>query len=164
VNANQMMRELEQAEQDASVAALHAKYDGTKHAAFYADYMKIAVACEWAFGAWAGLKPDIRQRDGGDGGIDFTLPLLATVDVKGIHEGDQYLAHKVDKPMADIYVLAEYIEARNCAHLIGWVPGPVLKAQPPAKLRPDGYLNHLLQRTQLFPMISLGAMLPQRRG
>ncbi len=164
MNANQMMMELEQAERQASIAALHAKYDDTKDAAFHDDYMNLAVAGEWAFGAWAGLRPDIRERDGGDGGVDFTLSLLATVDVKTIHKGDRFLAHKVGKPMADIYVLAEYIEKTDNARLVGWMPGLVLKASPPAKLRQDGYLNHLIAREQLFAIRHLGAMLPTRRG
>jgi len=118
------------------------------------EYMEMAMAGEFAFGEFCGQMPDLAQRAEGDGGVDFTIMLLTTVDVKTIKQGYQYLLHKVDKPMADLYVLAEYERESKSATLIGWTSRAELKEQEPRTFGHD-YLDFHQHRSTLRPMHSL---------
>jgi hypothetical protein len=122
------------------------------------NYMVMAMAGEFAFGRFCGQMPDLEQRTKGDGGVDFSVPIVMTVDVKTISMGHQNLLHKVDKPMADLFVLAEYDAAKGEAVLIGWTSATELRQNKPQKFGHD-YENYHLHRSALRPMGELGGRL-----
>lgn len=89
----------------------------------------------------------------GDGGIDFTVPLAFTVDVK-CAAIPKYLMHEQGKIVADIYVLGRYLEDSKRCMLLGWETGEKLRAAP---VKPFGYgaNNHYILAGELRPMSEL---------
>lgn len=148
---------------DQAIETRNRKYDGTANAAFDDEYLKIAMLAEWAFAKATGLLPDLKERAQGDGGVDFEMPLLPTVDVKGMKFGYKYLTHKVGKPLADIYVLYECDVNSGETNAVGWAWGTELAAAEQKKLRADGYLSYVIHRDQLHPMADLAHMMVRRR-
>jgi hypothetical protein len=120
-------------------------------------YEDVGMAGEFAFGHFCGLMPDIGERPDGDGGVDFVVPLLFTVDVKTARKAFN-LIHEHGKPFADLFVLAEYFDGTRSASLVGWEYGKRLAAAP---VRDFGYgvLNHYIPREELRPMDELAARL-----
>lgn len=147
-----------------TVAARDPIWAGKQNAAFHSDYLEVAERAEWHFGNEAGLMPNRRNLPGGDGGVDFRFPALLTVDVKGIHYGDELLLHKIDKPIATAYVLVEIDLVKRIGHSVGWVWGTELMNAPVGKVRPDGYDNFKMHRDQLHPMKWFWAMRMVRGG
>jgi hypothetical protein len=82
------------------------------------DYEYVGVAGEVAFAEEFGLDVDTTPRPYGNGGVDFTLP-IGTVDVK-CYRKPYHLLREVDKPHADILVLAGFDDSTGGARLIGW--------------------------------------------
>jgi len=121
------------------------------------EYENVGLAGEFAFGHFCGLMPDIGERPDGDGGVDFVVPLLFTVDVKTARKAFN-LIHEQGKPFADLFVLAEYFDGTRSASLVGWEYGKRLAAAP---VRDFGYgvLNHYIPREELRPMDELAARL-----
>jgi len=95
------------------------------------DYELVGLSGEFAFAEVCGLLPDLTVRPGGDKGVDFTVPLRFTVDVKTARKAGN-LIHEQGKPMVDIYVLAEFDDEKKKATLVGWEYGRNL-AKAPAK-------------------------------
>lgn len=96
---------------------------------------------------WSRLK-------GGDGGIDFTLPLRFTLDVKTFRKAGN-LIQEQNKVTADIYVLGQYCDgAEPTVELIGWEWGSVLGAQP-VKDFGYGIITHYIPRERLRSMSDL---------
>lgn len=93
------------------------------------DHDKVGLAGEFAFGEFSGLWPDTRELVGGDNGVDFTMPLRFTVDVKTFRKPIN-LIHEEGKSFADIFVLAKYIEEWGKGELLGWEWGARLKSAP----------------------------------
>ena len=118
---------------------------------------KVGMAGEVAFGMWSGHCPDFENKPEGDGGIDFTVNLKFTVDVKTARK-PLNLIHEKGKPFADIYVLAGYDEKTGDATLIGWTWGKTLAKQPVATFKHD-VLNHYLDADELDTMESLAERL-----
>ena len=118
---------------------------------------EVGMAGEFSFGEFCGLWPDTESKPGGDGGIDFTVPLKFTVDVKTARKPGN-LIHEQGKPVADIYVLAGYDDQSEKATLLGWQWGATLAAAP---VRDFGYgvINHYIPQSQLRPMSELQARL-----
>jgi len=83
------------------------------------DYDYVGVAGEIAFAREFGLEVDTTARPEGDGGVDFTLSNGLTVDVK-TYRKPYHLLREVNKPHADILVLAGFSDSTGEAHLIGW--------------------------------------------
>jgi hypothetical protein len=121
------------------------------------NYLEMAMAGEWAFGLFSGLLPDFQTRPYGDGGIDFYLPVILTVDVKTV-QGGKNLLHKEGNPFADVYVLADYDRETKQAALIGWAWGRTLRASTPRDFG-RGYRNHHIERENLRPMSDLRRMM-----
>lgn len=143
---------------DDAAKSRHKKYaDHPKDAPLVDDYLVLAMAGEWAFAEFSGLMPDLQERPKGDGGIDFVVPVLFTVDVKTVRDGNNLL-HKVGKPFADIYVLAEYNDVTKKATLLGWTWGTVLQASKPHDFG-RGYTNYHVSRDKLRPMHELARMM-----
>ena len=95
---------------------------------------------------------DLNERPGGDGGVDFTLPIRMTVDVKTARK-PVFLIEKEGLVVADIYVLAGYSDELGRAELLGWTTGALLAAAP---IRDFGYgPNHAIAREELRPMETL---------
>lgn len=88
-----------------------------------ADY--VGMRGEFAFGELIGLHPDTSARPGGDGGIDFVVPILTSVDVKTRRERADgkkcNLLVEQGKVNADIYVQAVLsVDEADC-RCIGWI-------------------------------------------
>lgn len=118
------------------------------------DYEFVGLAGEVAFGIEIGMMPNFDEKPDGDGGIDFTVPLLFTVDVRTARKAG-YLIHEEGKPLrADIYVLAEFDDDAGRAKLVGWEWANALVKAP---TRDFGYgiINHYIHRKKLRPMESL---------
>ncbi len=118
-------------------------------------YESVGLHGEFAFGEFCGVMPDISDRPSGDAGVDFVVPMLFTVDVKTARKANN-LIHEAGKPLADIYVLAEFVD--NKATLVGWEWGSKLAAAP---VRDFGYgvQSHYIPREQLKPLSTLACRL-----
>lgn len=117
------------------------------------DYEYVGLAGESAFAQATGLPPDLTLRAGGDKGQDFLLPLGFSVDVKTARKAG-HLILEVGKPVADIYVLAEYSDETGKATLVGWTWGRLL-AKAPSRDFGYGVINHYIPRAELRPMSEL---------
>jgi hypothetical protein len=121
------------------------------------NYETIGLAGEFAFGRLTGIMPDLSERPTGDGGVDFHLPLVFTVDVKTAEKAFNLL-HEVGKEFCDIYVLAQTDDSGNNARLVGWEWGSTLK-QAPTKDFGRGIVSHYIPREKLKPMSELAKRL-----
>lgn len=117
------------------------------------DHDKVGLSGEFAFGEFSGLWPDTRSLEGGDCGVDFTVGLGFTVDVKTYRKPGN-LIHEQGKPFADIFVLAKYDDETGKSELLGWEWGAILKKAP---VRDFGYgvINHYIPAKDLRPMETL---------
>lgn len=117
------------------------------------EHDKVGLSGEFAFGEFSGLWPDTRSLPGGDCGVDFTIAMWFTVDVK-TYRNPGNLIHEQGKPFADIFVLAKYDDETQKSKLLGWEWGVKLKAAP---VRDFGYgvVNHYIPADQLKSMEEL---------
>lgn len=130
------------------------------HAAIVADCDDIGIRGELAFGEFCGLCPDLSVGMKSDGGVDFVVPLLYTVDVKAA-KGRRNLIYRADKPLnADIYVLADVEDGR--ATLAGWAWKSQLERAEVRDLG-HGIESRFVPREQLRPMGDLEARLWKTR-
>ena len=86
-------------------------------------YELVGLAGEVEFATTFDQPLNLIRRHGGDGGIDFVIPLAFTVDVKCLRDASNLLVEE-GTAAADIYVLAEYSDAtrRRDPHRLGvWV-------------------------------------------
>lgn len=113
----------------------------------------IGLAGEVEFGDVFHQPVDFSRRLSGDGGIDFIIPLRFTVDVKAACN-PTYLIVPVGAVVADIYVLAKYIEPRKTP-LLGWEWGTTLR-QAPTRDFGYGVVNHYIPQGELKKMKELG--------
>jgi len=81
-------------------------------------YDLVGAAGELAFAKEFGIEVDTMSRPEGDHGIDFQTP-AGTIDVK-TYRKPNHLLREVDKPHADILVLAGFDDGTGKAKLIGW--------------------------------------------
>jgi len=117
------------------------------------DYELVGLSGEVAFSEFSGLEVDWEERPSGDKGVDFITPNGMTIDVKTARKAFN-LIHEENKPFADIYVLAQYMDDTEESTLIGWEYGSILKKSP----RKDfGYriINHYIGKNKLKPMQEL---------
>jgi len=121
------------------------------------EHDKVGLSGEFTFGEFSGLWPDTRALPGGDRGVDFTIALWFTVDVK-IYRNPGNLIHEQGKPFADIFVLAKYDDETGKSKLLGWEWGSKLKVAP---VRDFGYgvINHYIPTDQLRSMNELKSRL-----
>jgi len=138
------------------------------------DYEEVGVMGEWAFAEFCGLMPN--TKGGKDGGKDFEVPVVFTVDVKTSKRGDVLLV-EVGKVKADIYVLATVVPdplvmddnkmaavLRQKAVLVGWAWSTQVKVKEP-KVSKFGIINHEVPRDELRPMGELERMMGRmKRG
>lgn len=132
-------------------------------------YEELGVVGEWAFAEMCGLMPRTQPGKGGDGGYDFQLPVVFTVDVKTARKADKLLVEE-GKIKADIYVLARYVESETVeldaravyvsgeAELVGWCWATQVKAVEPRDTG-RGIVNHCVPRESLRPMAELKRMM-----
>jgi len=119
------------------------------------DYEIIGLAGEQQFAVEFGLEVDTKARPGGDGGIDFQLPGVGSVDVKTACRPFNLL-HEQGKTPPDIFVLARF-DRDDSATLLGWEWAEVVIAQP-VKDFGYGVINHYLSANRLRPIETLKAM------
>ena len=135
-------------------------YRAATNNAIVADCDDIGIRGELAFGEFSGLCPDLSVGMKSDGGVDFVVPLLYTVDVKAA-KGRRNLIYRTDRPLvADIYVLADVEDGK--ATLAGWAWKSQLER---AEVRDLGHGkdSRFLPREQLRPMSDLEARLWKTR-
>jgi hypothetical protein len=105
------------------------------------DTHLIGLCGELAFSDRFGVPMDTSLRPGGDGGIDFRLP-IGSVDVKtSRRQLANTLRVEAGTVKAALYVLASYDSETGNAYLVGWEYGTVLRAIPPRKST-AGVTNH----------------------
>mgnify|MGYP003650116573 FL=1 len=117
------------------------------------DYELVGLSGEVAFAEFSGLEVDWEERPSGDKGIDFITPNGTTIDIKTARKAYN-LIHEENKPFADIYVLAQYMDDTEESTLIGWEYGSILEKSP----RKDfgyGIVNHYISKNKLNPMHAL---------
>lgn len=135
------------------------------------NYEDVGVRGEWEFACFSGIMPKLQA--GGDGGVDFELPVIFTVDVKTSRKGDALLV-EAGKVKADIYVLAHFTEkvedadgeARPIgeANLLGWTFATHVKSVEPRDTG-RGVVNHRIPVEKLRPMGELEKMMGKvKRG
>lgn len=117
---------------------------------------RIGLLGEFAFAKLVGIFPDISKKRNGDMGIDFEIPLLATVDVKTRNERDGGLNDTLmlvehNKLNADIYVLAINPSDGGACECVGWMRKENVVRYPLKDLG-TGVLNHQIPATDLHPM------------
>ena len=114
-------------------------------------YNLIGVCGEDAFAKEFNLEVDDSIKPSGDNGTDFVLNLGFSIDVKTAKLPYNLLL-EVGKPVADIYVLADYNNGDT--KLIGWEWGLRL-SQAPTKDFGYGVINHYIPAGNLRPMEEL---------
>jgi hypothetical protein len=127
------------------------------------DYEDVGLMGEWAFACFCGVM--MKLEPGGDGGVDFELPVVFTVDVKTSRRGDNLLV-EAGKVKADIYVLAHYTETdgEGTAALVGWTSQAMVKSYEPYDTG-RGVVNHCIPAEKLRPMSELERMMGKvKRG
>ena len=105
----------------------------------------VGVSGEAIFAKYFGLKINDDIKPEGDDGIDFLLGLNFSVDVKTARKPFNLLL-EVGKPVADIYVLAEYNDGAQ--NLLGWEWGMNL-SQAPTRDFGYGVINHYIPAEEL---------------
>jgi hypothetical protein len=130
---------------------LHA--DHVSHRPLSEGYEDVGLIGEAEFARVSGLPLDLKRRPGGDGRVDFVVPLRATVDIKTARRAFN-LIEEEGKATCDIYVLAEYSDDTSRATLLGWEKGSVL-ARAPVRDFGHGILNHHIPRDRLRPIEDL---------
>lgn len=125
------------------------------------NYEEVGVMGEWEFAKFCGLMP--KMTVGGDGGVDFELPVVFTVDVKTSRSADRLLV-EAGKVKADIYVLAWYMDGEEEGEvtLIGWTSAAAVKANEPRDSG-RGIINHVVEASALRPMDELRVMMGRVR-
>jgi hypothetical protein len=113
----------------------------------------VGLVGEAEFSRQFGVAVDLSRQIGGDRGVDFTVPLRFTVDVKTARN-PVFLICEEGKVVANVYVLAAYNEADHSAELLGWEWGPVL-ARAPVRDFGYGIRNHYIERAALKPISDL---------
>jgi hypothetical protein len=125
------------------------------------DYEDVGLLGEWEFGCFSGQMPKLKV--GGDGGVDFEIPVVYTVDVKTARNPARLLV-EAGKVKADIYVLAHFTEVEDEAQatLLGWTSAHVVKSYEPVDTG-RGVINHAVPADKLRPMDELRAMMGKVR-
>jgi len=118
------------------------------------NYEYIGLLGEANFARKIGQEPDFRKRPGGDHGIDGTLRLRFTYDVKTARIPNHLIQEVGTKNWADIYILAGYLEEEDTTYEIGWEWGVKLQAAP-YKDFGYGIINHYIHASQLRQMSEL---------
>lgn len=117
------------------------------------DY--VGMRGEFAFGELVGLHPDTSARLGGDSGIDFMVPMLASVDVKTRKDNGngkkRHLLVEAGKVLADIYVQAVLSEDETVCRCVGWVRAKDVKLYTPRDFG-RGVLLHPVPEEDLLAM------------
>ena len=111
----------------------------------------VGVSGETIFAKYFGLKINDDIKPEGDDGIDFLLGLNFSVDVKTARKPYNLLL-EVGKPVADIYVLADFNDGDP--YLLGWQWGIIL-SQAPSKDFGYGVINHYIPVEELRSMNEL---------
>ena len=120
---------------------------------FSENYEHVGLSGEFEFGKFCGLMPDVEEKPQGDSGVDFTIPLMYTVDVKTARIPNN-LFHEKGKRFVDIYVLAGYDDESGQSESLGWEWGIKLQ-RAPTKDFGFGVMNHYIKQSDLRPMSAL---------
>ena len=110
------------------------------------DYEYIGLKGEDAFANEFKKEIDKKLRPGGDAGKDFE-DILGNIDVKTARKAYNLIVEE-GKVVSDVYVLAQYIDETDVAHLLGWEYKDKVLAAPK---RDFGYgiINHYIPKHEL---------------
>ena len=124
------------------------------HRPLSSNYEEIGLRGEHAFGALTGIYPDTRLLPGGDGGVDFNVPLMFRTDVKSADKPYNLLLPVEERRTADIYVLTGPMgDDWGC---FGWEWGRVMRQAPTRVFSESAnILNHYIPAGRLRPMSEL---------
>lgn len=131
--------------------ALHAGHTSSRPLS--EGYEHVGIVGEFKFSRVYRLPFDWDRKPMGDGGVDFTIPLCFTVDVKTARKANHLLV-EVGKVSADIYVLAQYIDPDD-AEFLGWEWASAVASAPTKTFGTSTIVNHYIHREKLRPMSSL---------
>lgn len=116
-------------------------------------YELVGLLGEVEFAKQTGVMVDLERRLDGDKGIDFVVTVNLSVDVKTARKAYN-LIHEKGKPIADVYVLAQFDDETGQTKLLGWEFGSTLKSAP-VKDFGYGIENHYIPKNDLRPMSAL---------
>ena len=122
--------------------------------AYVDDFEEVGLAGEVAFAELCGLMFDTSSQPNGDGGRDFLVPMAYTFDVKTSRK-PYNLIHRVDRPFADICVLAKKEPGHWRGRLLGWEWGLVLQKAPIKVFGDKGVLYHYIAVEELRPIAEI---------
>lgn len=117
------------------------------------NHEDIGVYGELEFGRFCGQMPNLEKLPEGDGGVDFYLPTLTSVDVKTAKGHPPFLIHRVNKACAKIFVLADHDEKTKETVLVGWATANALKKNEPRNFGLG--MSYNIEREKLRPMSEL---------
>lgn len=125
----------------------------------------VGMRGEHAFGELAGFYPDTSRRRKGDGGIDYVVPLLFSIDVKTRSEragglSETFLLVEEGKIIADIYVLAILSNNKENCECVGWISKQEIAKYPVDDLG-TGVRNHQVPALNLRSMLELRRRFPK---
>lgn len=120
------------------------------------NYELVGLAGEWQFALEFGMVMDLTERVNGDGKVDFHTP-IGTIDVKTARKAYNLLI-EVNRPHADILVLAAYDDETGEAELLGWESYQEMR-RAPYKDFGYGIVNHYKSVSALRSMDELKTFL-----
>lgn len=115
------------------------------------DSDTVGLLGEILFALKYGYAVDLQERLGGDNGVDFSIALKFTMDVKTTETLGNLLVEK-GKVKADVYVLTYLHE--NKVEQIGWEWGRNIELVEPKDFG-KGIINHYIWHENLKPMSEL---------
>ncbi|MBO0715748.1 MAG: hypothetical protein J2P55_00225 [Rhizobiales bacterium] len=130
------------------------------------DTHRTGLLGEFKFGGRIGQMPDLSCKRNGDGGIDFVVPVLMTLDVKTRHDRPNdprfYMLVEERKVAADLYVCA-IIADDGTTDCVGWMLGRDVETYPVGDLG-TGVRNHQVPVDDLQAISELEARIPNWRN
>jgi len=98
---------------------------------------------------------DLTLRPGGDGGCDFYIKAVGTINVHTARKPFNLLVKEIDvKKNVNIYVLARFNEDKT-VELLGWEYGIRMAQRPKGDVGRKGIISHFKPREDLMPLSSL---------
>lgn len=98
---------------------------------------------------------DLELRPGGDGGWDFYIKAVGTINLITARKPFNLLVKEIDVPKKiNIYVLARFNEDKT-VELLGWEYGSRMAQRPKRDVGGKGIISHYKPREDLMPLTSL---------
>lgn len=127
------------------------------------NYELVGLRGEEKLGEVLGIDVDLSRRPGGDGGVDFVVPIIDPrssrvmewrVDVKTARKPGNLIVERGKVRLRTIYVLARYSDATDSVDLLGWECSAVV-ARAPVRDFGYGIINHYIPASMLRSVADL---------